>query len=137
MWYRDNEPGMFNRIDKVVGTKDFVNYRLTGEIVTDNSYASGSGVYELASGSYSKPLVAAADVPRTILPEIVPSTQVIGGLVAEAAEELSLPAGLPVVAGGVDNSCLALGARSVAEGRVYNSLGSSSWIAVSSREATP
>lgn len=132
MWYRDNEPGMFSRIDRVIGTKDFINYKLTGTIVTDRSYASGSGVYDLLGGSYSEPLIAAADLPRTIFPEIVPSTQVIGGLTAEAAEGLELPEGLLVVAGGVDNSCMALGARNIAEGRVYNSLGSSSWIAVSS-----
>jgi xylulokinase len=132
MWYRDNEPGMFGRIDKVIGTKDFINYKLTGTIVTDHSYASGSGVYDLLEGSYSESLIAAADLPRTIFPEIVPSTAVIGGLTIAAAAALSLPKGLPVVAGGVDNSCMALGARNVGEGRVYNSLGSSSWIAVSS-----
>jgi len=37
-----------------------------------------------------------------------------------------------VAAGGVDNSCMALGARNIEEGRVYNSLGSSSWIAACS-----
>jgi len=47
---------------------------------------------------------------------------------------LGLSAGVKVVAGGVDNSCMALGARNIAEGTVYNSLGSSSWIAVTSVE---
>ena len=27
MWYRDHEPEMFSRIHKVIGTKDYVNYR--------------------------------------------------------------------------------------------------------------
>jgi xylulokinase len=66
------------------------------------------------------------------LPEIVPSQQVLGPLTAEAAVELGLPRGVQVACGGVDNSCMALGARNAAEGRVYASLGSSSWIAVSS-----
>jgi xylulokinase len=38
-----------------------------------------------------------------------------------------------VACGGVDNSCMALGARNTADGMVYTSLGSSCWIAVSSR----
>jgi len=59
---------------------------------------------------------------------------VIGELTAEAAEALALPHDLKVVAGGVDNSCMALGARNIEQGRVYNSLGSSSWIAVSSEQ---
>ncbi len=71
MWYRDSEPKLFDRIAKVIGTKDFVNFRLTGQIVTDHSYASGSGVYDLVEGTYSGDLIAAADLPRGIYPEIV------------------------------------------------------------------
>ncbi|MCP4399513.1 MAG: pentose kinase, partial [bacterium] len=69
-----------------------------------------------------------------IFPEIVPSTEVIGELTEEAADALGLPRSVKVTAGGVDNSCMALGARNIEEGRVYNSLGSSSWVAVSSQK---
>jgi xylulokinase len=62
----------------------------------------------------------------------VPSTRIIGNLTAEAADALGLPRDVMVACGGVDNSCMALGARNTEEGRVYTSLGSSSWIAVSS-----
>jgi xylulokinase len=134
LWYRDNEPEMFGRIDKVIGTKDYVNYCLTGRIATDCSYASGCGVYDLKGWDYSDELLAAADLPRSLLPEIVASTEILGGLTEDAASELGLPAGIPVAAGGVDNSCMALGARNTAPGRVYASLGSSMWIAVSSPE---
>jgi xylulokinase len=67
-----------------------------------------------------------------MFPEILPSTGIVGQLTAEAAEALGLPRRVAVAAGGVDNSCMALGARNIAEGRAYASLGSSSWIAVSS-----
>jgi len=132
MWYRDNEPEMFERIHKVIGTKDFINYRLTGRIVTDYSYASGSGAYDLLKWDYSDALIEATGLPKNIFPEIVPSTQIIGSLTAKAAEQLGLSQQVRVVCGGVDNSCMALGARAFKEGRTYNSLGSSSWIAVSS-----
>jgi xylulokinase len=134
MWYRDNEPDMFKRIDKVVGTKDFINYRLTEKIVTDYSYASGTGVYDLTAWDYAQELINASSVPRELFPQIVSSTQIIGELTPAASEELDLPRSVKVVAGGVDNSCMALGARNFREGRVYNSLGSSSWIAVSSQK---
>ncbi|UCC64940.1 MAG: FGGY-family carbohydrate kinase [Anaerolineae bacterium] len=132
MWYRDNEPEMFERVARVIGTKDLINLKLTGRIVTDHSYASGSGVYDLLRWGYSERLVAASGLPPDIWPEAVPSTEVIGQLRPEAAEALGLLGGLKVVAGGVDNSCMALGARNIEAGRVYNSLGSSSWIAGSS-----
>ena len=134
MWYRDHEPAMFARIHKIIGTKDFINYKLTGRVVTDPSYASGSGVYDLKAWDYCDELIDAGGLPRDIFPDIVPSTEVIGTLTAEAASLLNLPRGVRVVAGGVDNSCMALGARNTQAGRVYNSLGSSSWIAVSSEQ---
>jgi xylulokinase len=133
MWYRDYEPEMFKNIHKIIGTKDFINYKLTGNMVTDYSYASGCGVYDLVNWEYSDSMIRASGLPREIFPDIVPSTEVIGELTQEASNALNLPAKIKVVAGGVDNSCMALGARSFQEGRVYNSLGSSSWIAVASK----
>jgi xylulokinase len=134
MWYRDNEPDTFRRVYKILGTKDFINYRLTGKINTDFSYASGSGIYDLKKWGYSDELLKASGLPREIFPEIVPSTRVIGELTKEASKALGLSQNVKVACGGVDNSCMALGARNISEGRVYTSLGSSSWIAVSSRE---
>lgn len=134
MWYRDHEPEMYCCISKVVGTKDYINYRLTGRLATDYSYASGTGVYNLLSWDYSDELLAAADLPRELLPEITPSTEILGTLTNEAAEALGLPQSVKVACGGVDNSCMALGARNIVEGQIYASLGSSMWIAVSSTQ---
>jgi xylulokinase len=131
LWYQDNEPEVFGKIDKVLGTKDYVNFRLTGAIKTDYSYASGCGVYDLVNWEYSPDLLAASGLDANIFPEIVPSTEIIGELTSQAAESLGLPQSVKVACGGVDNSCMALGARNTQSGRVYLSLGSSAWIAVS------
>jgi xylulokinase len=101
-------------------------------MATDPSYASGSGVYDLKARRYSSRLIDASGLDGAIFAEIVPSTQVLGTLTAAAASELGLPRSVKVVAGGVDNACMSLGAGAFREGRAYNSLGSSSWIAVSS-----
>ncbi len=111
LWYQDNEPEVFNQIDKVLGTKDYINFRLTGNIKTDYSYASGCGVYDLVNWQYSPELLQASGLDASIFPEIVPSTEVIGTLTPEAAESLGLPQSVKVACGGVDNSCMALGAR--------------------------
>ena len=73
-------------------------------------------------------------MPEDIFPEIVPSTQIVGTLTKEAARAFGLTTRVKVACGGVDNSCMALGARNIKEGRVYTSLGSSAWIAVSSKK---
>jgi xylulokinase len=132
MWYRKHEPELYKQIDKIIGTKDYINFRLTGRAVTDHSYASGSGIYDLNRWSYAPELVEASGIAIEKFPQIVPSTEIIGEISAAAAEELGLGARVQVVAGGVDNSCMALGAKAYKEGHLYNSLGSCSWIAVSS-----
>lgn len=132
MWYSQQEPDMFQQVAQIIGTKDYINYRLTGVIATDYSYASGSGVYDLTSWQYSDDLIKASQLPRSLFPEIVPSSTVLGMLTSQAAETLGLSRSVKVIAGGVDNSCMALGARCFKEGRIYNSLGSSSWISISS-----
>ena len=132
MWFRAHEPDWFGRTATILGTKDYINFRLCGVRATDFSYASGTGVYDLAARRYDDGLIAASGLPRGLFPEIVSATQVLGTLTADAARELGLPQDVKVVAGGVDNSCTALGAGAWREGRAYCSLGSSAWIAVSS-----
>ncbi|MDC7289389.1 FGGY-family carbohydrate kinase [Blautia schinkii] len=134
MWYRNHEPEMYSKIRKVIGTKDYINFKLTGRLCTDPSYASGCGVWDLVKWDYSDELMNAMDLPRNIFPEVIKSTDIVGVILPEAAHMLGLPEHVKVVAGGVDNSCMALGAKAFKEGRVYNSLGSSSWIAVSSKK---
>ena len=79
-------------------------------------------------------MIKAAALPSRIFPDIVPSSAIIGEITQEAAEALSLPQHIKVVAGGVDISCMTLGARGIEDGRIHNSIGSSSWIAVASKE---
>jgi xylulokinase len=129
MWLRDNEPEVFAATRTIIGSKDWINLQLTGNVATDPSYASGSGAFDLA-GHYSHDLLEAARVNHEWLPSIYPSTHIVGELGSAAARDLGLLPGIAVVNGGVDNSCMALGAQNTQPGRVYASLGSSSWLTV-------
>ncbi len=134
MWYREHEPQLWKRVDKILGTKDYINFLLTGKCVTDYSYASGSGIYDLTGWKYNQKFIEASGIPAEMWPEIVPSTHILGNLTPQAANLLGLNTDTLVVCGGVDNSCMALGAKNIRDGRVYTSLGSSAWIAVSSAQ---
>jgi xylulokinase len=130
MWYRDNMPDMFTKTYKILGSKDYCNYLLTGKIFTDHSYASGSGVYDLKSNCYRDDFIKASGLDAELFPEIIKSHDKVGNLLPSAAKALGLTTNTTVICGGVDNSCMALGARGFKPGRAYTSLGSSSWIAV-------
>lgn len=131
MWYRDHQPALYEKADKFIGSKDYVNLFLTGKAVTDASYASGSGLYDLKAGVYCPEYVAASGIDSEKLPEIYSSHQIIGRVSKAASQRLQIPEGIPVVAGGVDNACMSLGAGCFAGGDVYASLGSSAWITAS------
>lgn len=133
LWIKNNLPQIYQDTEKFIGTKDFINYCLTGRLCTDYSYASGSGVYDLISWRYDTDYIKAAGVDFSKMPEILPSTEIIGTLTPQAAEELGLGEHVQVACGGVDNACMALGAGCVLDGMAYTSVGSSAWIAVSGK----
>lgn len=132
LWFAGNEPEYWGKTRKIIGTKDYVNYLLTGKILTDYSYASGSGFYNLEGRCYDADLLEASGLSASLWPEIAASTEVVGRVTHGATRQCGLPEGVPVCCGGVDNSCMALGAGNVKSGHAYLSLGSSAWIAVSS-----
>ena len=104
---------------------------MTGRLCTDRSYASGSGVYSLKEERYLEEYIEASGVDASKLPQVFPSTHVVGTILPEVAAVLGLSPDTKVCAGGVDNACMALGAACIANGEAYTSLGSSAWIAVS------
>ncbi|WP_175857714.1 FGGY family carbohydrate kinase [Burkholderia anthina] len=134
MWLRRNRPDVYTATEVFAGTKDYVNLRLTGRLVTDPSYASGSGAYDLHRGDYCDEILAAAGLSRAQFPTIVPSTAVVGEVLPDVAAALGLPPGVKVIAGGVDNSCMALGAGTFRQGDAYCSMGSSSWLTIAARK---
>jgi xylulokinase len=62
------------------------------------------------------------------LPDLHPSTDVVGTVLPAIADEVGVAVGTPVVIGGGDGMCAATGAGVVREGTAYNYIGSSSWI---------
>lgn len=133
-WMKKHQPEIWKQTNKVLGSKDYVNYLLTGVMAVDESYLSGCGAYNLKQHRLEQKFLDAAGIPAGIFPEKYLSHEVIGSVSAEAAEETGLAKGTLVACGGVDNACMALGAVGYAEGRTYVSLGTSSWIPVNTRE---
>jgi len=127
-WYAEHEPEDWKRARVLAGSKDYVNLRLTGQLCTDHSYASGSGAYDLLTGDLDDEILDAARLDRSLFPPIHASTDLIGEVLPDIAQDVGLPPGIPVFAGGVDNSCMALGSRCAVDGTTYMSLGSSSWM---------
>jgi xylulokinase len=132
LWVRENEPEIYKQVHKFVHVKDFIAYRMSGAFVTDRSDASGMNLYSLEEATWSEEILNAINLDPQILPEIHDSTDVVGQLTKEAAEQLGLTEGIPIVIGGGDGASATVGAGAVKEGPAYNYIGSSSWISFAS-----
>ncbi len=133
LWVKEQEPERYKKCWKMIHAKDYIIYRLTGNLVSDYSDASGTNLFDLEKKEWSGELLDAFGIPEGLLPEVHPSTDIAGRVSAEAAGLTGLAAGTPVVIGGGDGSCACVGAGVVKEGNAYNVLGSSSWISTASK----
>jgi xylulokinase len=98
-WMADNEPDVHRRIDRVLLPKDYVRFRLTGELATDVSDASGTLLLDVARRAWSPELAEAFGVDPGWLVDVHESQVVTG----------HTRAGVPVVAGAGDQAAGALG----------------------------
>ena len=130
MWLRANEPDVFAKTAKTLCAKDYVNFRLTGRMATDYSDASGTNAFDINTFKWSDEVLSCAEIPLSLFPEVLPSTEILGGVTAEAAAATGLLEGTPVAVGGGDGSAAGVGVGCVRPGSAYNCMGSSSWIAL-------
>ncbi len=134
MWIKNNEPDVYNKTYKMLLCKDYMLFKLTGRYVTDYSDASGTNALDLNTLQWSDEILEAVKIHRDKLPEIMDSTQIAGGVTAEVAWLTGLAEGTPVVVGGGDGACAAVGAGCIKAGDTYSCLGSSAWIALAANK---
>jgi len=125
LWLRDEEPDGYARVEHVLLPKDYIRYRLSGELATDASDAAGTLFLDLGRRDWSEDVLEALGVPAAWLPDVRESPEVAGALGAGVAGELGLPGGIPVAAGGGDNAAAAVGTAIVREGLMSSSIGTS------------
>jgi len=131
LWIRDTEPDVYGATYKFLEPVDWLNQRLTGRFSASYDSIAAHWVTDnrnINSIDYDDTLLHMSGLERSKLPDIVPSTTVMGSLRVDAAEELGLPAGVPVATGTGDVHSAAVGSGAVADfdGHLY--IGTSSWI---------
>lgn len=125
LWVKENEPDNFNRIAKVILSKDFIRFKLTGGIHTDLTDASGTLLLDNRTGAWNRDISDTLGLPLRLLPDLLSSTQAAGYLLDDVAEEIGLPPNrrLPVVAGAGDGVSTALGLGVVTPGQLGVTVG--------------
>ena len=125
LWLREHEPEAYGRMAHLLLPKDYIRYRLTGDLASDVSDAAGTLLLDLQARDWSDEILCALEIPRSWLPRVYEGPEVTGRLRDEVAAELGLPRGLLVVAGGGDNAAAAVGNGVIREGSITSSVGTS------------
>lgn len=129
LWLKDEEPNLYRKTDFFLDTNGYLLYRATGNMVMEWTGASAVGM-DLKTKQWMKGVMRYVGLDPAKLPPLVRSTDKVGGLTPEAAGELGLLQGTPVIAGAGDAPCAAVGSGAVREGAGHICMGTSAWLGV-------
>lgn len=102
-WMKENDQDRYRRAAHVLHCKDWINYKLTGRICTDETDAS-TAVMNLFSKQYTPEILELSGIPEALplFPEILPSACIIGTVSPAMADLLQFAPDVPVIAGAID-----------------------------------
>ncbi len=109
-WVKDNEPHIFDAIDKLMLPGDYIAMLLTGETGTTYSGLSEGILWDFTTNELSVELLEYFGFDKSVFPDAGPSFAIRGNLMDRVASELGLPPGIPVSyrAGDQPNNALSL-----------------------------
>lgn len=109
-WVKQNEPEVYEKIDKFMLPGDFIAMKLTGEITSTISMLSEGVFWDFENKEISKDIIAAYGFDRSLFPQARSLFAVHGLVTRQVAEQLNIPAGIPVTykAGDQPNNALSL-----------------------------
>lgn len=125
LWVKEYEPSIFERASVFLLPKDFLRYRLTGNIHMEYSDAAGTLLLNVAERKWSSEVLDAFGLSAVFCPPLVESHEFVGTVTAEFAQETGLSEATKVFAGGADNACGAIGSGILSEGKTLASIGTS------------
>ena len=108
-WIQRNQPELLDRALTLVMPKDYIRFKITGELGTDESDASATGIFDVERRIWADDLITKLKLPRAIFPITNQSIDLVGKLTKDAAAELGLAPGIPVSSGSSDQPAQAVG----------------------------
>ncbi len=123
LWLKEHEPDTMERTVKVADVHAFLVHRMTGRWRTSWATADPLGLVDMESFDYSDELLGMVGLDREHMCDLSAPGEVIGELREDAAREVGLPAGLPIVGGVGDGQAAGLGANITEPGKAYLNLG--------------
>ncbi|UCH33049.1 MAG: hypothetical protein JSV65_10640 [Armatimonadota bacterium] len=128
LWVRENEPQVYERAERIMEVTDWLMFRLTGRWTASLNVVTCKWNYAVPEGGWPKRLLETLGMSEILdkwPQDVLAVGERAGELSKTAAEELGLPAGIPVAEGGIDAYMGMLGMATVKPGRMAIVMGSS------------
>lgn len=125
LWLKNHEPEIYRRIRHILLPKDYVRYKLSGVMAMDKADGSGTMLFDLGKRTWSPDILSALNFPCEWFPPTFEGHETTSEVNAEAAQSTGLKKGIPIVAGGGDQSAQAIGVGVVRPGTIAVTLGTS------------
>lgn len=133
LWLKEERPDLWERTRWLLDCKEYILFKMTGVVAIDWHGASTFFLFNPHTKTWDEEVCARLGIPVEKLPPAYPSTQVIGEVTPEAAEQTGLVAGTPVVICAGDVAVAQSGSGANQEGRAHLCIGTATWVGVSSK----
>ena len=134
LWLKKYEKENYEKAEYFINPKDYIRLCLTGDIVTDVSDASGTGLFDVKRRCWNRELLGKLDISEEKLPDVFESDAITGTVSATAATELDINQGIPVSAGGGDAVIQTTGTGVVDSSKVMTTIGTAGVVASGIKE---
>ncbi len=124
LWLRENEPEVLEKAHVIFHAKDWLFYKLTGLVTSDETDESLT-MLRMSTRKYDPELFRIFGIEDlyTKFPPVKPTEENVGPLLPEIAAALDLPKGLPIGSGPMDVAACALGTGAIEHGQASTVLG--------------
>lgn len=109
LWVWQHEPEVLKRVRRLLSSKDYLLFRLTGQARMDHGSAAATLMLDARTKTWSPHLRAVSELPDAVFPPLTHPMTIIGAVTAEAARTFALPEGVPLIAGTLDSAAEMVG----------------------------
>ncbi|MFG6119258.1 gluconokinase [Thalassobacillus sp. B23F22_16] len=125
LWFRKNDPEIFDQAAKWISIKEYVLYRWFQRFVVDYSIASATGLFHLENLDWDEEVLKRTGINEQQLSHPVSTTYTLEGIDEDLAEKLYVDPSTPVVIGASDGVLANIGVGAIDPGVVACSIGTS------------
>ena len=131
LWFKENEPAIYDRTYKILSCNGFVVSKLTGMQTIDINNATFWGpFFNIHTQKWRTDLIERAGLNADIFPDISIPSDVAGTIIESASVETGLAIGTPVVVGSIDTFCEATGSGAIEDGDIFIAYGTTMTIVI-------